>query len=201
MGYRIRVLGRNIDNIPLDGIRTAAAPAIIETDEAVDDSWEAIVLKHDGGDPIAFIEKNPVVEGELGHEEILEFIEEVGHYKPESGAAWLRAYLPTVKVIYSFQLLNGTYVDDGWTPLHSVYGFVWNHAGGILEAEGEGFSNEQGCTILWQFGDKVSGPWNMGVLDDDGKWVNFEMDLGDEQQRAAFQNGRVPAHAKLRVTH
>jgi hypothetical protein len=55
----------------------------------------------------------------------------------------LQQYLPSVKVIYAFQFLNGTDVEDGWTPLHRVYNAVWERAGGILQSEGEGFSNEQ----------------------------------------------------------
>jgi hypothetical protein len=63
-----------------------------------------------------------------------------------------------VKVIYAFQLLNGTDVEDGWARLHSLYNAVWEHAGGILQSDGEGFSNEEGYTILWQFSD---GNWRV----------------------------------------
>ena len=197
MGYRIRVLGTNIDHIPLASLREAARPAVIEVDEGSNESWEAFALKHDGGDPIAFIERNLVVEGELGSEELEEFISELSYYKPDSAASWLRHYLPTVKVIYSFQLLNGTYENDGWTPLHAVQAKIWRSAGGILQADEEGFSNEDGFTILWQFNNSVSGPWNCAVLGEDGKWMKFEMDLGSLAHRDAFQRGRLPDDAKL----
>jgi hypothetical protein len=68
--------------------------------------------------------------------------------------------------------------------------------GGIFQADGEGFSNEDGYHAVWQFSDRVSGPWWMGVLQDD-RWVHFEMELGDASQRAAFLRGEVPAGAKL----
>ena len=122
-------------------------------------------------------------------------MEEVADCKPESAARWLQQYLPSVKVIYAFQLLNGTDVEDGWTPLHSLYNTVWEHAGGILQSDGEGFSNDEGYTILWQFSDRVTGSWNMGVLKD-GRWLHFEMDLGNEQHRNAFLSGQVPDGAK-----
>jgi hypothetical protein len=54
------------------------------------------------------------------------------------------------------QLLSGTDVDDGWTPLHRVHSAVWNHVGGIFQADGEGFSDEDGFTILWQFAETTS---------------------------------------------
>jgi len=196
MGYYIRVLGRILDNIPLHELREVSQPAVLDISEGDGDAWEQLILSHKSGPEIAVIEKNPVLEGQLGADELREFIDEVPDYKPDSAAAWLRQYLPCVKVIYAFQLLNGTDVEDGWTPLHRLYGAVWNRAAGILQADGEGFSNEDGYTILWQFGDRATGEWNMGVLND-GRWVHFKMDLGNEQHRKAFWSGKVPNVAKV----
>lgn len=195
MGYYIRVLGKNLDNISLDSLRKVSEPAVLHT-EGEGDAWEQLVLSHKSGQEISVIEKNPVVEGQLGADELQEFIDEVSDYKPESAATWLQRFLPGVKVIYAFQLLNGTDVDDGWTPLHRLYNAVWEHPGGILQSDGEGFSDEDGYTILWQFNDKVTGKWNMGVLKD-GRWVHFEMDLGNEQHRNAFLSGEVPNGAMV----
>jgi hypothetical protein len=196
MGYYIRVLGQKLDNIPLDQLREAAQPAVLRASEGDGDAWKELTLSHKSGQEIAIIEKNPVAEGQLGAEELQEFVDEVSHCEPEAAAAWLQHYLPSVKVIYAFQLLDGTDVDDGWTPLHRLHGTVWKHVGGILQADGEGFSNEDGYTILWQFSDRVTGEWNMGVLKD-GRWVHFEMDLGNEQHRKAFFSGQVPDGAKV----
>lgn len=195
MGYYIRVLGKKLDNIPLEALRQASQPAVLHSEEE-DDAWEELILSHKSGQEIAVIEKNPVVEGQLGADELREFIDEVSDYKPESAAIWLQQYLPSVKVIYAFQLLSGTDVEDGWTPLHRLYNALWKYAGGILQADGEGFSNEDGYTILWQFSNRVSGRWNLGVLKD-GRWVHFEMDLGNEQHRKAFLSGQVPDGAKV----
>jgi len=196
MGYYIRVLGTKTDEIPIEALREAAKPAVIEIASGLDNSWTELSLAHESGDEIAIIEKNPVIDGELGAEEVTEFIEEVAECKPDSAAAWLKQYLPTVKVVYAFQLLGGTEIDDGWTPLHSVHTKVWNLAGGILQSDGEGFSNEDGYTILWQFSESASGPWNCAVLGEDSKWANFEIDLGSLEQREAFQRGQFPHGAK-----
>ena len=195
MGYYIRVLGKKLDSIPLETLQKVSRPAFLQS-EREGDAWEQLTLSHKSGQEIAVIEKNPVIQGQLGADELQEFIDEVSDYKPESAGIWLQQYLPSVKVIYAFQLLSGTDVEDGWTPLRRVYNAVWNHAGGILQSDGEGFSNEDGYTILWQFSDSVTGRWNMGVLKDD-RWVHFEMDLGNEQHRKAFLSGQVPDGAKV----
>jgi len=195
MGYYLRVLGKKLDNIPLEVLRQVSRPAVLNTEED-GDAWEQLILAHKSGQEIAVVEKNPVVEGQIGTDELQEFIDEIPDHRPESAATWLQQYLPGVKVIYTFRLLNGTEVEDGWTPLHRLYNAVWEHAGGILQADGEGFSDEEGYTILWQFSDRVTGKWNMGVLED-GRWIHFEMDLGSEQHRKAFLSGQLPDGAKV----
>lgn len=196
MGYYIRVLGKKLDDIRVDQLREVTQPAVLHISKGDRDAWAQLTLSHKSGQEIAIIEKNPVVEGQLGADELREFMDEVPHYKPETAAAWLQEYLPNVRVIYAFQLLSGTDVDDGWTPLHRLYNAVWKHAGGILQADGEGFCDEDGFTILWQFSDSVTGEWNLGVLKD-GRFVHFEMDLGNEQHREAFLSGQVPDGAKV----
>jgi hypothetical protein len=191
MGYYIRVLGTNLIDIPIQRLRERASPALIEADESATDAWQQLVLRHPLGPEIAVIEKNLVTEGELGSDELKEFLDEIPSYRPKSAVIWLQRYLPTVKVVYAFQLLSGTDVLDGWSPLHAVYNTVWELAGGILQADGEGFSNEEGYTILWQFGETVTGEWNVGVLID-GAWKHFQIDLGNQQHREAFWNGDAP---------
>jgi hypothetical protein len=195
MGYYIRIFGKRLDTITLDELRQVSQPAVLSSEEAGEE-WTQLTLSHKSGQEIAIVEKNPVAERQLGAEELQEFIDEVVDYKPESAAIWLQQYLSNVKVIYAFQLLGGTDVDDGWTPLHSLYNAVWRRAGGILQADGEGFSDEEGYWILWQFGDGVKGKHRMGVLKD-GRWVHFEMDLGNQEHRTAFLSGQVPNGAKV----
>jgi len=196
MGYYIRVLGKTLSNIPLDPLREVAKPALLKISKGNGDAWEQLILSHSSGQEIAIVERNPVVEGQIGADELREFIDEVLHHKPETSATWLQQYLPSVKVIYAFQLLSGTDVEDGWNPLHRLYNAIWKHTGGILQADGEGFCDEDGFTILWQFANTVTGEWNAGVLKD-GRWIHFEMDLGDDQHRDAFLSGEVPKGVKM----
>jgi len=193
MGYYIRILSKNLDDIPVEDLRKVARPAVIEMAEEGKDGWEQLVLKHASGPEIAIVEKNPVIDGQLGAKELQEFIEEVAHYKPASAADWLQNYLSSITIIYAFQLLSGTDVADGWTLLHQVYSAIRNRAGGICQADGEGFSNEDGFTILWQFSENVNGSWKLGILSKERRWVHFEMELGNKEQRDAFQRGEIPS--------
>jgi hypothetical protein len=152
------------------------------------------------GPEIAVIERNLVRPGELGEEEIAEFLEEVSDLRPETAARWLEAYLPLVEAIYAFQLLSGADVGEGWKAVHAIQSELWRRLGGILQADVEGFSNTDGHHIVWQFSDDVSGPWKMAVLDGNGAWVPFEMELGNRKHRKAFMAGKVPADARRLAT-
>jgi hypothetical protein len=198
MGYYIRVLATDTIPIMVTDLR-GCLPSDVELDiqDKDESGWSQLVLRHRGGLEIAAIERNPVTPGELGGEEIAEFVEEAKRGKPESAARWLESYLVRVKTIYAFQLLRGTDVNDGWAAVHAVQRFIWGKCGGILQADSEGFSNEDGYNILWQFADTVKGDWNMAVLSAQGQWVQFEMNLGDTEQRSAFLEGLVPKGAKL----
>jgi hypothetical protein len=76
MGYYIRVLGKRLNNIPLDELREASRPAVLHA-ESDGDAWEQLTLSHKSGPDIAVIEKNPVAEGQLGADELQEFIDSV----------------------------------------------------------------------------------------------------------------------------
>jgi len=115
MAYYIRVLGTQLDRPPLEQLREVASPALVES--TTDQS--ELVLKHASGQEIAIIERNETAEG-LGADELAEFVEEVAEAAPTGAAVWLKNYLSKVKVIYAFQLLQGTDVEGGWERLHAV---------------------------------------------------------------------------------
>lgn len=201
MGYYIRVLGTQdpdihldelLDNLQVDGLN--AQLALAESDTP--DKWTLLNMANDTGDTLAQIERNPVVEGELGKDELEEFVEKIKNCSPTSAVTWLTAFFEKVKVIYAFRLLNAAFDNSNFDIISSIKSKIWNKTGGILQADNEGFSNEEGYHILWQFSDDVTGNWSCAVLDESGQWQNFVMDLGDKVQREEFFNGQVPENSE-----
>jgi hypothetical protein len=86
--------------------------------------------------------------------------------------------------------------EGGWDAVHAVQWEIWMTLGGILQADGEGFSNEDGYHILWQFPEDAAGTLNAAVLGPTHRWIPFEMDLGDPEHRRAFLAGQVPQGAR-----
>jgi hypothetical protein len=165
-------------------------------DSGSESDWTTLIVKDQNDRDIILLEKNPVIDGELGDEEIKEFKDDIVDCKPASASKWLAKYFDTVKVIYAFQILNSVDNDENWTIVGELKSFIWSVTKGILQADQEGFSNEEGYHILWQFSDDVTGQWSMAVRNVFGQWTRFEMDLGDMQQREEFWNNKVPKRAR-----
>lgn len=196
MAYYIRVLSTTERIIPVSDVARLLKSSMLTVATGTDDQWDKLLLAHKTGREISVIERNPVTDGSVAAEELEEFIDELQDAKPTTGAQWLRDYLSKVKTIYAFQVLSGTHEADGWLELDSVKNALWSKLGGIIQADGEGFSNEDGYHIVWQFPEQASGPWWMGMLRE-GKWVHFEMELSDRRQREQFLQGEMPAGVKL----
>jgi len=201
MPYYIRVLGSQDPDIHfdelIDALRQDGLTAKFELDPSEQPGkWTMFDLFNNDGEALAQIERNTVNEGELGQEELDEFREIIQDYKPASAVQWLTNYFDTVKVIYAFQLLNAAFDENNFEIISSIKTKIWNKTKGILQADNEGFSNEDGFHILWQFSDNVTGDWSCAVNNSSGKWDNFIMDLGDTTQRKEFRNGAIPKNAK-----
>ena len=198
MGYYTRVLSKHDDFPSLEELSqflAAEHPSVkLTVEEGDEDDWETLLLSGHDELEIALLERNPVSEGSLGKDEVAEFIEDTADCKPESGVAWLHEFLDETKTIYAFQHLTGSETEEGLAALHALRSFLWQRGDSIIQADMEGFTNEDGYHIVWQFSDTVSGAWNMAVLQD-GTWHHFQMDLGDPDQREAFFRGEVPPDA------
>jgi hypothetical protein len=195
MGYYTRVLSKQEEFPALDELaqflRADHPDYKLTMEEGTEEEWDSLLLSGNDGVEVALIERNPVTDGSIGQDEIAEFLEDTRDCKPESGVEWLADFLTEVKTVYAFQHLQGSETVEGSNVLNVLRSAIWERGDAIIQADGEGFTNEEGYHIVWQFSDSVSGPWNMGVYKD-GLWHHFKMDLGDPDHRAAFLEGNVP---------
>lgn len=192
MGHYIRVL--TPESKPVSPALLAKAAQALQANVSGDLSapeWDQLVVTNSAGQEICAIERNAVSAGSLAEEELAEFQAEIADCLPSSSASWLSPYLKSVRTIYAFQVLSGTDGKNGWEILASVKEALLGAVGGIVQADREGFSNEEGYHILWQFSDDVSGECWMAVLKE-GKWEKFKMELGNTVHRAAFMAGEIP---------
>lgn len=193
----VRILTKNQDEIAVDKIKACLEDFNVSLDfKLIDENtWSQFLVLQEEQSP-AFIVERIIVEPESpGAIEIEELSQEILDCKPKSAVEWLTEYMKEVRVIYSFQLLEGIDNNKGWEILSELQDMLWKSLGGVFQADGEGFSNEEGYHILWQFGEGVSGQWNMAVLEPNGKWKNFEMDLSNKKQVKDFFQGKVPSGA------
>jgi hypothetical protein len=195
VGYFTRVLSKDAEFPPFDELAEFLSgnhPDFkLSVEDGTEEEWESLLLSSNDQVEVAVLERNPVTDGSLGQGEIEEFLEETQDCRPESGVAWLHEFLAEVKTIFAFQHLQGADTVEGGNALHALRNHLWERGDAILQADLEGFSNEEGYHIVWQFSDTVTGPWNMAVLQD-ATWYHFTMDLGDPDHREAFLNGEVP---------
>jgi hypothetical protein len=195
VAYYTRVLSQD-DEFPAfevlaHSVSTEHSDFKLSIEEGTEQEWDVLLLSGLDEVEVALLERNPVSDGSVGQDDIADFIEDLQDCKPKSGVQWLENYLENVSTVYAFQHLQGAETVEGSNALHALRSAIWERGDAIIQADGEGFTNEEGYHIVWQFADSVSGPWKMGVLQD-GVWQHFTMDLGDPDHRAAFLKGTVP---------
>ena len=141
MGYYIRVLTPKPTPVsPVLLQKAAEAYGATVVGDLGSSAWDQLVVANEAGEEVCAVECNVVSPGSLAAEEIEEFLAEIADCLPSSGASWLRTYLATVRTIYAFQVLDGTYSENGWEILGSVQETVRSSVGGIVQADNEGFS-------------------------------------------------------------
>jgi hypothetical protein len=195
VGYHTRVLSKDEDWPAFSELAqwvTAQHPEFrLSVEEGTEEEWDSLLLSGWDQVEVAVVERNPVSDGSVGQDEIADLLEDLRDAKPRSGVQWLEDYLESVRNVYTFDHLQGADTVEGSNALHALRSWLWERGDAIIQADDEGFTNEEGYHIVWQFSDSVSGPWKMGVLQD-GVWQHFTMDLGDSEHRAAFLKGTVP---------
>jgi hypothetical protein len=195
VSYYTRVLTKNEDVPTIEELtsflQTDFPDFKLSVEEGDEEEWERLLLSTDDDLEVALIERNPVYDGSVAQDDIADLREDLVDVQPEANVEWLEDYLDEVTTVYAFQHLQGADTDIGGNALHAIRHAFWERGESILQADGEGFTNEEGFHITWQYNDDITGVWNMAVMQD-GTWHQFKMDLGDPDHREAFCNGEVP---------
>ncbi|MFZ4122228.1 MAG: hypothetical protein ACOYKM_11260 [Caulobacterales bacterium] len=208
MGYFIRLLTPSthvpslgqlqddLDELGFDGVTFA-----VEDSDADDTkvAWRFLRVFDEDGYPVCDISRDVLGEGDMVQEELADFRAELKDALPKNAARWAREQLEQVKSIYAVQILATDSDDDeSEDSLPSVLlALLQGYLGGMIQGDGEGFSNDDGALVVWQFSDDAQGEWLAAVMDGQGSWTPFMMDIGEPAHRAAFQEGRVPVGATL----
>ncbi len=174
----------------------ALVDAEIESDEEEGTGvWSQIALYLDNGEPVAEVDR--FVRGDEDFHEYLAdvvrmLLDDAEPVMPHSAVRWLCQYMHQVQVIYSFKPHQALYDEKGWAIFNQVWTNLKKLEPGIVHTQAEGFTNESGDQITWEFPKGSVGDWKMAVLNDENDWVKFTMDLANLEQRQSFQAGRLP---------
>lgn len=197
VAYSFRILGKVNPNITVSDIHEKLADeslqATFHIQRGVADNWEQIIFKSQRGTDLVLIEKTDIQPGAHGEEQMQAFKDAVYGDKPDNAAAWLINYFDQIKVIYTFEIVSPEIGEENyWDVVTELKMLFWDTTQGIFQADHEGFSNEDGFLILWHFDEHAKGPRHVGTLDENGEWVNYEIELDNPQHRSDFLAGKLP---------
>jgi hypothetical protein len=195
MSYFIRILGKKNPDITLDDLYSELKKRNLKanleiTEDKKPESWDLLKVTRGRGLMLTQIERN--IKGEpLFEDEIEEFKSEITGFEPKTAIPWLLSFFEATKVIYAFEIQKDAHKDNNFDVIDCIRDVIMSRTNGIIQADGEGFSNEEGDHILWQFEDEeIEGELFVAVLDNKGKWQKYEIELSNPTDQKKFKNGK-----------
>ncbi len=190
MGYYVRVLATSEKVIPFSEIVKQGNS--IKLISGTDAAWIRIEIYEPEDNLISILDRELITPGSSGEDTIAKLIESINKSYPVSAREWIRKYFLKIKAIYSFQLINNNITARGWPTLGRIQNLLKDLLGGIIQADNEGFYNEDGDYILWQMYEGATGTIPAATLDDDGDWISYQLRLNDEKSIDQFKQGIAP---------
>jgi hypothetical protein len=189
MAYYVRLLTPGDKIIPFNDIQLEIEA--VKLTAGTEREWGKIEIADPDGNTIALLERKPV-STEAGAAELAMIKKQTAASQPENARAWLMKFLASVKTIYSFQLFTDAIGGHDWPILGRVQNLLKDALTGIIQADDEGFYNEDGDYILWQMYPGASGSIPAATLGDNGEWMSFQLNLNDERAVGRFKRGEMP---------
>jgi hypothetical protein len=196
LAYYLRLFSKSTARVSIDRLSArlkarGAGPVRLEPEGDDGEMWDDILAVTTDGRNICTLERNTPSD-EIFTVEIDEIIEILKAQFPTSGANWVKAYLAEVKSIFAARYLSAGFEDGDHPSPADILWAIAAEIGGILQADGEGFTNEDGYTVVWQFDDNAKGPWGVAILGPDSAWQTATVDLENREHRTAFLAGNLP---------
>ncbi|MDY0132009.1 MAG: hypothetical protein RBR53_05000 [Desulforegulaceae bacterium] len=116
---------------------------------------------------------------------------------PGKNMKWVKKYISKSKYIYEFIPLFDFRTEKDFEILTLIQREAWVYSRGIFQFFGEGFTNESGDLVLWDYPFSITGKRFAAIKDFTKRWKTFEMTLESLSQRKYFFKGKVPKHSKL----
>lgn len=192
MGHYLRIFTPREERpspteIAAAALGAGAAGVRIGTQGGSGATWSDLLVELDG-EPVATLDTTARGE-ELFDEEIEEFIGEAAASTPASNGGYVARTLAGAQRIYAFRLLT-TATPEQDAAQQAVFAQLHRLVGGLIHAEGEGFSEEGGTQITWEReAEAPSVPWEFALIRPDGTFDRFRLDLSDAAQITAFRRG------------
>ncbi len=202
MGQIVRILTKDEKFIPLNDIRNYLylknLKCSLKLEFGTEAQWKEVSVQCDGIE-IFFIERDSIKDDAIAKKELKDFKKILKKATPTTSSEWLQNYIKDVEVIYAIEIFPEISQYSGWEVLSSIQSFIFKQMNSaIVQSNNEGFTNEDGFNILWQFTSKnLKGKCYSAILDKSGAWVPFIMDLTNEDQILDFQDGLIPNDAVL----
>jgi hypothetical protein len=151
-----------------------------------DDSWSFDIVRFPVDKTGPGAQELDSLRGELAGDEF-------AGVEPAVNVQWVAQYLTRIKTLYQFRCPIGFSSQPAFELLQEIIDSFRNEGPfGLLYAQFEGWSNENGQNITWEFDDVVTGGQWMALRGENG-WSVFQVELGNRAHRRAFCAGKVPA--------
>ena len=192
MAYYTRVLSKDEEFPAFEElalfVRTEHPEYRLTIEEGSEEEWESLLLVGTDEVEVALVERYEVYDGSAGQDEISDLIEDLYDVKPgeRRGVAQELISKRCGRRFMRSSICRGWETEDGGNALHGLRARLWERGDAILQADNEGFTNEEGFHIVWQFSDSVFRAWEYGRLQGRYEQSTLKMRFG----RSGASGGR-----------
>ena len=182
-------------------LQTALIDGEIESEEEdYPGSWTTLTLYLDNGEAVVEIEKYAEQDETLRdaiQDTVRMLLDDKNPVKPTSAVKWLCQFMSRVKVLYVFRPMQAINTEAGWELFNEVWTNLRETLHGIVHLDEEGFTNEHGAQITWEYPGDETGDLKVAVLNEKGQeWIEYTLNLANHEHRELFIAGKVPDKTK-----